>query len=241
MMMNESVEEKWNAVKTVPKEYLSKIDIGALKGKSNINPQWRIKVMTEVYGLCGVGWRYEVTEKDFHENPQTGEKLIFLGVSVYVKDGKTWSNGIVGYGGEFILQKNKHGLVCNDEAYKMCLTDALGNALKNLGVASEIYEGEMATKYQRQAEEYKESMMKKINTEEKAVDPYLWTISKLKDEGITNINEFTDAVTHGAKKDFKQLTVNELKEMVGNLKNNKIIYEGYLTLKKKAMQNENKA
>ena len=46
-----------------------------------------------------------------------------------------------GVGGAKIVIKDKNGLRNNDEAIKMAYTDALGTAMKYVGVGSEIYEG----------------------------------------------------------------------------------------------------
>lgn len=62
-------------------------------------------------------------------------------------DGEGWSEPVYGCGGDFIVEKNKNGLVPNDEAYKMCLTDALGNAMKCIGVAADVYRGLWDSKY----------------------------------------------------------------------------------------------
>jgi hypothetical protein len=35
--------DQWDRVSKPDSKYLKKIDFGALKGKSDINPQWRIK------------------------------------------------------------------------------------------------------------------------------------------------------------------------------------------------------
>ena len=45
----------YNAVKKVPDEAKSAINGGRLKGKTEINPLWRIKVLTEQFGPCGIG------------------------------------------------------------------------------------------------------------------------------------------------------------------------------------------
>ena len=130
----------WNKVSKVPTNRLKPIAFGSLKGKSDINPQWRIKAMTEVYGMCGTGWYHELKNK-WESKCENGELLCFCEVNVYVKDGENWSMPIVGVGGNKIEVKNKNGLVPNDEGWKMAYTDALGTALKSIGVASEIYEG----------------------------------------------------------------------------------------------------
>ena len=135
--------ENWNNLCRVPLDRLKKIEFGNLKGKSDINPQWRIKAMTEVYGECGAGWSHRLVEKDIIPGAN-GEVLVFMQVAVRVGE----NDDVTGLGGSNIIVKNKHGLNSNDEAFKMAYTDALGTALKSLGVASEIYEGNYdGTKY----------------------------------------------------------------------------------------------
>ena len=128
--------ENWNALKQVPESHLKKIGFGALKGKTDINPQWRYKAMTEVYGECGIGWNHKLVNQTLVDGAN-GEKLIYLEVAVKIKGGEEFT----GFGGDKIISKDKNGLRSNDEAFKMAYTDALGTALKYLGVASEIYEG----------------------------------------------------------------------------------------------------
>ncbi len=138
--------ENWNNLCKVPLDKLKKIEFGNLKGKSDINPQWRIKAMTEVYGECGVGWSHRLVEKNIVPGAN-GEVLVFMQVAVRVGENVE----ITGLGGSNIIVKNKHGLNSNDEAFKMAYTDALGTALKSLGVASEIYEGNFdGTKYKNE-------------------------------------------------------------------------------------------
>lgn len=143
------MDERYKALSTPPDMALKTIQFGALKGKSEINPQWKIQVMTEQFGLCGVGWKFEIASTDVRPLDD-GTILLFMQVNLYVKDGDKWSEAIPGCGGDFIVDKNKNGLVANDEAYKMCLTDALGNAFKCVGVAADVYLGLCDTKYSKQ-------------------------------------------------------------------------------------------
>lgn len=146
--------ELYNKVKTPPEGATSPIQGGPLNGKTNISPQWRIQALTEVYGLCGVGWKFEITNKETYTCPD-GKIILFLEVALYVVDPETghWTEPIYGWGGDFVIDKNKNGLVANDEAYKMALTDALGNAAKCLGVAADVYMGKFdGSKYNN--EEY---------------------------------------------------------------------------------------
>lgn len=138
-MEEKKIDERYAAASHVPKRVLKTIDVGRLKGKSDINPQWKISLMTEIYGMCGIGWKFEVTEKNT-VTINTGEVMLFMTVAVYIKNDEKWSDPVYGMGGDFIVKKERTGLHANDEAYKMCLTDALGNALKYIGVAADVYE-----------------------------------------------------------------------------------------------------
>lgn len=123
-----------------PKDALKEIQAGKLKGKTDINPQWRYKAMTEKFGLVGIGWKYEV-QKLWTEQGAGNEKLAFAQVAVFVKEGESWSEPIVGIGGSKLVAIEKGTPVSNDEGYKMAVTDAFSTALKMLGVAADIYAG----------------------------------------------------------------------------------------------------
>lgn len=123
-----------------PKEALKEIEGGKLKGMTDINPQWRYKVMTEKFGLVGVGWKYEV-QKLWTEQGAKGEVLAFAQVAVFVKENEQWGEPIIGVGGSKLVAIGKGEIGSNDEGYKMAVTDALGTALKMLGVAADIYAG----------------------------------------------------------------------------------------------------
>lgn len=123
-----------------PKSALKPIVGGKMRGKTDINPQWRYRAMTEQFGLCGIGWRYEI-RRLWTEDGANGEKLAFAEVAVFVKDGDVWSDAIVGVGGSCLVTTEKGVLVSNDEGYKMAITDAFSTALKMIGVAAAIYAG----------------------------------------------------------------------------------------------------
>jgi hypothetical protein len=134
----------WNNLSRPPIEALKKIGGGRLSGKTDINPQWRYKAMTEEFGLCGVGWKFTI-DKLWTEPGNHGVMMCFAQVSVYVaveSRGETnWSEPIPGIGGSQLVQEEKSGFYSNDEGYKMAVTDALSVALKMLGVAADIYLG----------------------------------------------------------------------------------------------------
>ena len=132
--------EIYESLARPPKNALREIQAGKLKGKTDINPQWRYKAMTEKFGLVGIGWKYEI-QKLWTEQGAKEEKLAFAQVAVFVKDGDVWSEQIVGIGGSKLVAIEKGSPVSNDEGYKMAVTDAFSTALKMLGVAADIYAG----------------------------------------------------------------------------------------------------
>ena len=53
----------YNQLREVPSEAIKTIVGGKLKGFSDVNPMWRIKRMTELFGPCGIGWKYTITRQ----------------------------------------------------------------------------------------------------------------------------------------------------------------------------------
>ena len=53
-------KEIWDRCKRPPKTALKEIGSGSLKGMTDINPQWRYEIMTEIFGVCGSGCGYTI-------------------------------------------------------------------------------------------------------------------------------------------------------------------------------------
>lgn len=136
----------YEQVRKTPENALKTIQGGKLKGKSDINPMWRIKVLTEVFGPCGIGWTYEIV-RQWTEPGAGGEVAAFCDINLYTKAGDEWGRPIPGTGGSMLISKEKGSLTTNDEAYKMALTDAISVAAKALGVAADVYWSNDPTKY----------------------------------------------------------------------------------------------
>lgn len=139
----------YDAVRSVPAEAQRAITGGRLKGKTDINPMWRIRVLTEVFGPCGTGWKYEITNKWLEPCPGSNEVAAFVDINLYFYDtaSGSWSEPIPGTGGSMFCAQEREGLRCNDECFKMALTDAISVAAKALGVGADIYWKDGATKY----------------------------------------------------------------------------------------------
>lgn len=136
----------YNAVREVPKAAQRAISAGRLKGKTDINPMWRIKVLTEQFGPCGFGWTVEVIDRWL--DPQAnGEVAAHIKIALRVKMGDTWSEPIIGLGGSMAVTNEKNGPYVSDECYKMAYTDAISVACKMLGIGADVYWDKDATKY----------------------------------------------------------------------------------------------
>lgn len=135
----------YNAVKKVPKEAQRPITGGRLKGKTEINPMWRIKALTEQFGPCGMGWYYEVARQWLE--PSGSEVAAFVNIQLYIKVGDEWSKPISGVGGAMFVEQQKGGAYVSDECYKMATTDAISVACKQLGIGADVYWEADKTKY----------------------------------------------------------------------------------------------
>jgi hypothetical protein len=140
--------EIWERVKMPPKEACRIIEAGRMKGKTDINPQWRIQALTENFGICGIGWYYDIVRL-WAEQGTDNQVMAFAEIKLYIKVNNEWSKGISGIGGNMQITKEKNGLHNSDECYKMALTDAISVACKMLGFGATIYSGmtDFETKY----------------------------------------------------------------------------------------------
>ena len=146
--------EIYNQVRTVPENALRKIEAGRLKGKSDINPMWRLKVLTEKFGPCGFGFTINVT-REWTEVCENGETAVFVDVELCVKKDGEWSKPIHGTGGNKLISlekkwENGEQIITqylDDEAYKKAYTDAISVAAKALGIGADVYWEADKTKY----------------------------------------------------------------------------------------------
>lgn len=139
----------YEKARKVPQEALKQINAGRLKGMSDVNPMWRIKRLTEMFGPCGVGWWYEITRKEIIFDEITKQKCAFVDINLFYIDAETGheSHAIPGTGGSSFVATERNGPYMSDECYKMALTDAISVAAKALGVAADVYYAKDRTKY----------------------------------------------------------------------------------------------
>lgn len=176
--------EIYEKVKSVPENAQKPIKAGRLKGMTDINPMWRIKVLTETFGICGVGWKTEIV-RSWIDAGANDEIVTNVEILLYIKVDGAWSDGIPGIGGSKIVSKESGGLYTNDECYKMAYTDAISVACKALGVGADIYWDEN-TKYTGNGDGNDNGKQEPALTYETALD-YVITFGKYKGEKMRDI------------------------------------------------------
>lgn len=137
----------YEAVRQCPQEAQREITAGRLKGKTDINPMWRIKTLTEQFGVAGFGWYTETTRKWIERNENTGEAIANVDINLYIKVDGEWSKPIEGTGGAMFISNERSGVYTDDDAYKKAYTDAISVACKAIGMAGDIYWAKDPTKY----------------------------------------------------------------------------------------------
>lgn len=219
--MSEENIKIWNDLKSVPAAAKKTIEAGRLKGMTDIKPQWRLQMMTERFGPIGIGWYYDPVERWTETYGTEISAHIRVNLFVRLTDGE-WSKPISGTGGSMLIanekikdyEKDLYNTLMkpyhSDEAYKMATTDALGVAMKQLGVAADVYMGLSESKYDKPTEattatsqsqpfnEYKKDNAKRITGKQKGtLRDLIISLDKLGTKScnvaVTAINTFLGA------------------------------------------------
>lgn len=175
------MDTKYKELSRPPLSALRQIQGGDLKGKTDINPQWRFEAMDTVFGQCGIGWKFEIV-KLWDYPTADGTILCFAQINLYTANGEKWSDPVPGVGGNTLVDMVKgynpsdpKRAKPNDEGYKMAITDALGTAMKAIGVAADIYRGNFdGSKYREDtAQKQKQADTQEIVALKQALIDYL--------------------------------------------------------------------
>jgi hypothetical protein len=142
----------WNRLKrTDPRSTKPFTRSGGFKG-TQIDPTWRLQMMTEAFGPVGKGWGYEQLEWTVQE------RMVFVCVRIWYKDPETGQVCYTGpqWGGTEMVRRRRDGSEePNDEAFKMSITDAVGKCCLQLGLAADVYMGQFDdSKYREESEAY---------------------------------------------------------------------------------------
>ena len=127
----------WDALKTTDPAHTKKFTrAGGFKGTA-IKPIYMVRKMTEMFGPAGKGWG--MGEPAF-KTVECGEAIM-----VYCTVSLWWGNGeqkVYGVGGDTVQGKNRNGVFVDDEAFKKAYTDAMSNAMKQIGVGADVHMGQ---------------------------------------------------------------------------------------------------
>ena len=221
-MDNKSNLDLYNRIREVPKEALKTIVAGRLKGMSDINPMWRIKKLTEEFGVCGFGWRYEIL-KMWNENGGNGVVSSFVHINLYVKMDGEWSEAIQGVGGSSFVTNENNGLYTSDECYKMALTDAISVACKALGIGADVYWDKDTTKYNKidpqpeQAIDKRKMLNRNQFSDEKLMEWLYKHLKNAKDEGKRlSLANLIDANYKVSQEDISTISFNYEQYIINN-------------------------
>jgi hypothetical protein len=135
----------WNAGYKVPKDAQKDFNNGRFKG-SSIEPTWRYRVLTELFGACGMGWRFVQVNSCYSPS---GNAHYCTGYIEYVTEGTLADPEARVHrtstltGGTPVYDKGQ------DETPKMSETDCISKICHHMGIAGEVYAGKFdGDKYQ---------------------------------------------------------------------------------------------
>lgn len=132
--MDEKNLQIYNAVCETPADAKRPFEDGPYKdrGLTSIQPIYRIKRLTELFGPVGFGWYPNIAEEQVVDVPG-GDRMIYMKIELFVKMEDEWSAPIPGFGSCRVYGDKI------DSCYKAAFTDAFGNACKLLGIGADIY------------------------------------------------------------------------------------------------------
>ncbi len=138
----------WNTLGRTDPSQTKKFKRGGGFSGTAIKPVYTEQKMTETFGPVGVGWGF--SEPNFQLVPgDNKEVMVFCWLTLwYINEGKR-SADIPGVGGDKVITHIKANEQYSrperwendDEAFKKAFTDALGNAMKHLGMSADVHMG----------------------------------------------------------------------------------------------------
>lgn len=147
-MTNNNLMAVWNHANKTDPSSTKENKSGGHKSTS-INGYWLVKKATELWGPCGSGWGYEILEDTFTDgvpilDKETKEVLCVS--KMHTIKLRLWypgsKDGVINYGHTPYIYNSKYGPICDMEAPKKSLTDAVKKCLSFLGFSSDIFMGE---------------------------------------------------------------------------------------------------
>jgi hypothetical protein len=134
----------WDKLQYTEKNFTKPVE-GKGRPMTDINPTWRMKRMTEMFGPVGLGWGWTIEDRWIEEVGPKKYAYIQLTLWYSLDGGVTRLIAGPHIGGTDMGQGK-------DEAYKQSVTDAFGKCASMIGVSADIYMGKWDdSKYQNEA------------------------------------------------------------------------------------------
>ena len=128
--------EYWNKLCKSDPKYLKPISFGS-RSFTAIDPQYQIRLMTEVFGPIGIGWGWQSRLENVTAN--NGDITVLAHVDVWIVDRSNYFGSFVGCRKFFDAVKGRWA----EDAPKMAVTDGLTKAISHVGCNADVFLGEM--------------------------------------------------------------------------------------------------
>ncbi len=186
-----------------------------------VKPIYTVQRMTEEFGPCGTGWG--INEPQFQVVPgDNKEVLVFCTVSIWAGSAE---NVIYGVGGDKIVThikaneqyKRPERWENDDEAFKKAFTDAVGNAMKYLGMSADVHMGLF--------DDSKYVTARKKEIEDNAKGPEDRTPQQILDQFTDRVN----TIAIGDRESFEQAWNEEKSDLSRVQRNSPEAYNKFIT------------
>lgn len=120
----------------------------AQQGLSSIDSYAMFKSATEQFGICGIGWGYDIVNEEYRDGGEIKKNGEVIGTEInHILKVKVWfkydgKNGFIEhYGITRYMYGSKYGVTTDEEAPKKSLTDGIKKCLSMLGFSADVYMG----------------------------------------------------------------------------------------------------
>lgn len=140
--------ELWNKLGKTDPAHVKPFKRAGGFGGTAIKPIYTEQKMTEVFGPAGKGWG--MGEPSFQVVQGVNQEiLVYCHVSLWWADADGTTRTVYGVGGDKIVSyikpneqyKRPERWENDDEAFKKAFTDAVGNAMKHIGMSADVHMG----------------------------------------------------------------------------------------------------
>lgn len=146
--MSDNNHEFWDNHQTSDPKYVKSSEYGA--GLSSIDGYHMFRKATEAFGMCGIGWGYEIANEELRNGAPCYDKktkeiigheidhtiLLKLWYKIDGERGEVSHFGITRF-----VYSTKYGMATDEEAPKKSLTDAIKKCLSMLGICADVFLG----------------------------------------------------------------------------------------------------